>query len=687
MKISLNWIKDYVVPGIPADELARRLTMAGLEVEKSETVGGDTVFEFEITPNRPDCLNMIGLAREISAVLKKPLILPKITARKFPAKKCDVTIEASEACTRYIGTVIEGVKISPAPAQLRKRLVALGSRPISNVVDITNYCLFEIGQPLHAFDLDKLEGKKIVVRFAKKGEKIVTLDGIERELDPSVLVIADARKPVALAGIMGGANSEVTENTKNILLESACFDPVLIRRTARKLGLSSDSSYRFERGVVFEYVATGANRAVDLILESAGGTVISRSDVMGLNPTRRFLKTVTLNLEKMNAFLGAKVPQTEAKRILKALGFSFTTGKASALKVKPPVFRPDVQRPEDLYEEIARVLGYNNLPSSFPCVKMTGMNSNQSRKKRHEIAERLLSLGFSEVLTYTLINREQAVNAGVSNLSFMKVLNPLSKDQEALRPHLLPSLLQAAKTNLNHGQKDLMIFETGKAYPHGGEREELGILLTGDAAHDWRISGARTVDFYDLKGAVEIAVGPFVSGDIIFKVSEEQFLEEGQRADVFVGQPEDTSGKASSKKIGVCGKVGSQVLEQNGIRQDNVFFAQIDLEVVYALTKKEKAYVPACEFPGIARDVSIAVSKNIFFDEICRVVRQFGGEFLRTIQLKEQYLGEKIPADQRGLVFSVVYQAPDRTLTEEEIQTVHENVLRKLIERLGALIR
>lgn len=675
MKISLNWMKDYVSLGVSVEALVKRLTMAGIEAEKIETVGSDTVVEFEITPNRPDCLSMIGMAREISVALDKPLTIPKIQRRVISSKKCAVTVLASQACPRYIGTVIEGVQIKPADKKMQDRISALGSRPICNIVDVTNFCLFETGQPLHAFDLDKLKGREIVVRFARAGEKIVTLDGVERALDPSVLVIADAEKPVALAGIMGGANSEVTSGTKNILLESAYFDPVLIRRTARKLGLSSDASYRFERGVVFDNVAFGAARAVDLILEQAGGKETAQKDVAGSNPIRS--KKVFLNFAKQDAFLGAKIPVAQTKKILKALGFTFSAGKTGTLSVTPPAFRPDVVRPEDLYEEIARGLGYDRLPSSFPTVKLTGIGSNVHRAKRLKVTDYLLSQGFNEVLTYSLISQDQAEKARVNGFSGMKVLNPLSKEQELLRSHLLPSLLQVVYTNANHGQKDLAVFETGKVYPESGESEVLGIALTGKLRCDWRQADHAPFDFYDIKGAVERVLWQMNIQGVSFSVSEEVFLEKGQRADIFCGKV----------RIGSCGKVADEVVAGFGIKNQVVFFAQLDLEALYRLPQKAVKYVPIGEFPSIVRDVSIAADRKVSFGEICAVVREFGGEHLKKIDFKEEYLGEKIPQGQRGLVFSVCYQSSKCTLTEEEIQAVHDAVCQKLQERLGAVIR
>ncbi|MCK5082327.1 MAG: phenylalanine--tRNA ligase subunit beta, partial [Candidatus Omnitrophica bacterium] len=401
MKISLNWLKDYVTLGLSPEKLAFKLTMAGLEVEKISSIGGDTIFELEITPNRPDCLNMLGMARETAAILKKPRRIPKVKKRVWPKQKCAIEIDDKQACRRYIGTLIEGVSIKRAQEKVVKYLTALGMRSINNVVDITNFCLMETGQPLHAFDYDKLIGGKIFVRRAFKGEKIVTIDDVERELDPSILVIADQKRAVAIAGIMGGKDTEVTERTKNILLESAYFDPILIRRASRKLGLSSDSSYRFERGVDYRTVEDGAARAIDLILQSAGGKITKRSDVVAAR--KKTTQTqIAISKDTINARIGASYTDAQYKDILKRLDFSVASSKTGELKITPPSFREDVKADEDIVEEVSRIIGYDNLPLSFPQIKVSSIPPDPKRLARQKTRGLFLAQGFNEVITYTM---------------------------------------------------------------------------------------------------------------------------------------------------------------------------------------------------------------------------------------------------------------------------------------------
>ncbi len=675
MKISLEWIKEYVGLDITVPELVHKLTMAGIEAEKIESIGKDTVIEFEITPNRPDCLNMLGIAREVAAVLKKDLKEPALLKRSLPKQACNISIEAKEACKRYIGTLIEGVSVKSSPDEIKTRLQALGNRPISNIVDITNYCLFELGHPLHAFDYDKLKGGQIIVRYARKGEKIVTLDGQERELDPSVLVIADAERPVALAGIMGGANSEVTPSTKRVLLESAWFDPVLIRKTSRKMGLSSDSSYRFERGTVLAQVQKSAHRAVDLILQHAGGTVRSYKDVGGVGKTKK-KPAIVLKAQTVNDFLGATISTAEMKRILKTLGFGGTAPSADALRIVPPDFRADVRSAEDCYEEIGRVIGYDKLPSSLPLVTITSMRSNERRIKRAAIVEALLKQGLQEILTYSMVSREAHEKSFCAQRG-MVVLNPLSQEQELMRASLLPSFLSVVIENINHGQKDLQLFETGKAYLPGGEKERLAIIMTGAVKQDWRQAQKRTCDFYDLKGAVERACSALrTEGPSFEQVSDAKF-EEGQAASVRIGRNE----------IGTAGRLKAEILKAWDVKADEVFFAELDLEALYAMKQKPGRYVPLAQFPAVVRDVSLSIVSAISFQDIQKAILDLNLDMLKEIIFKEEYLGEKIQPGHRGVVFTVVYQNQQRTLTEAEVEGAHQKVLTSLVQRLGAMVR
>ena len=683
MKISLNWLKDYVTPGISPEKLAYKLTMAGLEVEKISSVGDDTIFELEITPNRPDCLNMLGMARETAAILKKPRKLPKIKKRVWPKQKCAVEISDKQDCLRYIGTLIEGVSIKEAREKVIKYLTALGMRPINNVVDITNFCLMETGQPLHAFDYDKLDGGKIVVRRARKGEKIVTIDDVERELDPSILVIADQKQAVAIAGIMGGRGSEVTGTTKNILLESAYFDPVLIRRASRKLGLSSDSSYRFERGVDYRTVEDGASRAIDLILESAQGKITKRSDVV-VARKKAAQTQITISKDTIAAHIGASLTTAQYKDILRRLDFSVTGSKTGVLKITPPSFRADIKAEEDIVEEVSRIIGYDNVPLSFPQVKASAILPDPKRITRRKARDLFLAQGFNEVITYTMINRKNLERSNQGDVRGIEIVNPLTQDQEIMRPSMLPSLLSIVLSNVNRGQKNIRFFETGKIYTAKGEKDVLGIIMMGQRGDDWRQIKKEDVDYYDLKGALQQTFDRLgiEKSKIRFESCREKFFASGQSAAVFI----------DGKKIGIIGKIEEDVLGRWDIKQKNVLFAQTDMDDIYVQKKQPLKYRTVSDFPSISRDISLAVQPQVTAYDIEQAIRKTVERekqvVLADLKFVEKYEGDKISKEQIGLIFSLTYQSRfTRTLRDEEVTEAHSKVCDVLVRDLGVIRR
>ena len=676
MKCSLSWIKDYTDIGVPADKLAHRLTMAGMEVEKIESVGTDKVFELEITPNRPDCLNMIGLARETAAVLDKKLRLPKIKKLCFPSKKCDVTVIDPTDCPRYIGTVIKDVKVGPSPDWIQQRLRSVGLRPINNIVDITNFCLLETGQPLHAFDYDKLRGNKIIVRRARWGEKIVTLDGEEKTLDGSVLVIADDRRPVAVAGIMGGEDTQVTTATRHILLESAAFDSVIIRRAARLLGLSSDSSYRFERGVDIRSTADATLRAVGLILATAGGSVAQYRDSFSGKKTAQSVK-MKMNAQAVCSALGARITAARMKTILKKLGCDVKSGPKDAFSVIPPSFRSDLKQSVDIIEEIARIIGYDNLPMSLPRVSYSSVPEDSRRQFRLRIVDILEAAGLHQVISYSLISREACEITRLSSGKCLAVKNALTQDQAVFRSSLLPGLLANLRLNLNRLEKDLRFFEVGHCYTAAGEQDVLGLVLTGRRWDDWRADPKAQIDFFDLKGVLT----RLLSG---LHCAEPKF--ESSRDPVFSGR-ESAVFSSSGHKLGKAGRIHPGILQAWDIRPQNIYYAEIALDDLRPCQPRSQTYRPYSEYPAIVRDVSLAVKKSIPYQKALDIAVEMGGELLQEVKFVEQYLGEKIPPGQRGLVFSLVYRSSQRTLTEDEVKQVHQAVLDALVRRVGAIVR
>ncbi len=672
MKISLDWLKDYVALSVSPEKFAHRLTMSGLEVEKIEAVDGDTLLELEITPNRADCLNMLGIARETAAVFNKRLKYPRRKRLKLPTEKCPVTILDQSGCLRYVGTVITGIKVAPSPEWLQKRLLAIGLRPINNVVDITNFVLLETGQPLHAFDYDKLIDGKIVVRRARKGEQIKTLDAVERTLQDNILVIADAHRPVALAGIIGGEETSVTEQTKNILLESAFFDPILIRRAARALGVSTDSSYRFERNVDLQNVDTHAARAIDLIREYAGGTLEKHTDVF---PGKRKIvkKEVSVRVEHINALLGSSFSSAQCKTILKKLEFTVKVKDRKVIQAIPPSFRNDIRRAEDLIEEVARIIGYDNLPESLPRMTISDAIIKDSRYIfRNNLRTKLLAQGLSEAVTYALIPQSSLVKVNLDQVECVRVKNPLTQEQEILRPTLLPNLLSVVRSNLNRGQKEIRLFESGKVYLRDGEQDVLAIIMTGMREYDWRSPQRTGEDFFDIKGVIES-----LGVSLRFVPSENKIFAAGQCVQIFSSGQKDV--------IGELGKVKKDILKNWDIKEDHVFFAEIRLN---NLEKSQaRIYESVSEFPAVTRDVSLAVRQDVSFENIIETARQLGGSLLADIQFLEQYRGEKIPQGQRGLVFSLLYQSRERTLTEEEINSLHQRICQTIVDKFQARMR
>src|SRR5262245_9405583 len=507
MKVSYNWLKEFVDIRETPQQLGTRLTNLGLAVDALESHSSDWIFELDVATNRPDCLSHFGVAREIAAAYGtalKPSKFELHEGEKRASEVFSISISDADLCARYCGRYVAGVKIGPSPEWLRDRLEALGVRSINNVADVTNYVMMELGQPLHAFDADLLEGQMIVVRRAELDEKIITLDGVERELNPSVLVIADGHRAVAVAGVMGGAETEISASTKNVLLESANFDPLSIRKTSRALGLSSEASYRFERGADVEMARYACDRAAALIQIVAVGTVYH--EVIDVYPRLRKPVTVDLGRHRIEAFLGASVPDTTVEQIFRRLSFQ-VNNKPKAWNVEVPSHRIDLTREEDLLDEIARHYGFDKFPSTLP--EWSGYGSALPT----EPAERLLrnqlaALGYSEImpLVFSDASKEQRFRP---NVEPVRLLNPMAEDEAALRTSQVPSMLRTIEWNLNRGLRNLQLFELGKIYRQGGENRALILGTTGVLRAKTVHEPEREFKFFDLKGDVEAILERF----------------------------------------------------------------------------------------------------------------------------------------------------------------------------------
>ncbi len=671
MKLSINWLKDYLDPKLSTEEMVNRLTMAGLEVESVEAHGKDTVIDLEVTPNRPDWLSVQGLARDIGAILQKKVVYPAIKNYAIKKSNLRIHIDDKRDCTRYVATLLSKAQVSQGGVWANY-LNSVDMKAISNAVDITNYILMDMGQPLHVFDYDKIEGGEVFVRRAKVGERIVTLDGVERKLDPSILVIADAQKPIAIAGIMGGMDTQVTTATTNILLESASFNSVLIRRASRSLALRSDSSYRFERGVDINGVLAGANRATSLLIEATKATLVGRLDAYAMSKAKE--KPISISANDVSRRLGLNLKPAQIKRGLVALGFK-VSGSAT-FKVTASSFRRDINQTADLVEEIARLTGFDKLPMAMPVIKATNINlDTRAAQLKTLLRQVLVGAGMNETVTFAMTNTKALVKSNLGETKALRVFNPLSQDQELMRPSLLPSLLQVALTNISRGQKDLRLFEIGKRYYAEGEKETLAILLTGRRHNDWRGNKKEMVDFIDLKGSIERVLGA-AGVTASFESLQWPAFDAQSAANIVL----------NGKPIGSLGKLAADVLRNWDIKNQDVYFAAIDLDSIITQPKVTK-YQALAEFPSISRDVSLSVKRETPYTDVEAICRKQGGALLTNVQFIEQYVGDKIAADQKALVFSLIYQSHERTLREEEINASQEAIIKALIAELGATRR
>ena len=676
MKVTYSWLKEFVDIKLPPEALAERLSMAGLAVASCTAIGGDWVFDIEVTSNRPDWLSVRGIVRDVCAMTGCPL-KKNLAAGKAFADKPGVCVSIAEKkdCALYFGRLITGAKVGPSPEWMQKKLKSLDIRCVNNVVDITNYCLLEYGQPLHAFDWERLSGPEIRVRRAKKGESLRLIDGSEKKLTPHVLVIADAEKPVAAAGIMGGKDSEVTASTSSLLLESACFDPVVVRRGTRELGTVSDSSYRFERGVDMEGVRRALDAATALILELCGGRVVSTGKAG--SETTKAPARISYDVQEACDVLDVSVTAGEAERILKHLGFGVRR-RGRRLQVTVPSFRRDVKIKEDLTEEIARVYGYEKIPLTQACLKPFLMKAPVEWVLESRAREFFKTAGLQEILTYSLLSKKdyEQTNMALPG-DELTLRNPLSQDFSILRTTMVPNLLQVASYNAKRSQADLELFEVGHMFVSSSEIPAAGLLLCGDKKSSWTRSSV-PYDFYDLKGICERFLEDAGIKGYSFEPSVQPFAVAGACASVMI----------SGKHAGFLCQVAEAVKKSWDIKtKKDIFVAQLDLTVLSAYVCFSKQIRAVASTPSLSRDVSILVSAGVHFENICRVIRQHSQGYLKDIRLAERYKGQDMAQDQAALTIRLDYGCDDKTLTDEEIAPVHAAVLEALKKELSLILR
>jgi phenylalanyl-tRNA synthetase beta chain len=651
----------------------------------------DTIFEIEITPNRPDVLAIVGVAREVAALTGAPFRYPQVTVKEGEspaAALAAVEIADPDLCPRYAARVITGLTVKPSPPWLAQRLRTVGLRPINNVVDVTNYVLWELGQPLHAFDRDRLEGGRIVVRRARPGERLTTLDGRERALAPDMLMICDAARPVAVGGVMGGADSEVRAGTTTVLLESACFNPGSIRRTSRALSLSSDASYRFERGADIEGVIPALDRAAYLMADLGGGTVAH--GVLDVYPAPRPHSRIALRLERVERVIGAAPPRAEAVRILQALGFA-VDDTGPTLQVVVPSFRRDIVQEDDLVEEIVRIWGYDQIPLILagggelsPVTRPAGLRVTRAASRA------LVDAGLAECITYAFVDPARLKLLGWDDPARLVALqNPLSAERSVMRPSLLPGLLEVLATNVHRQNPDVRAFEVGTIFsPHresDGDRpahEELwlGLALTGlRAPRAWH-SGRERVDVYDAKGMAELVLAaagaPRAETTPWGPGQEPAYLEPGRSARLV----------REGEELGWFGEVSAQVREAFDLDAP-VFAAGVALGALAARPTPVARYAPLPRFPAVQRDLALVVADDVTVAQVEAAIRGMDAAWLTRVQVFDVYSGSQVGAGRRSLAFGLTFQAPDRTLTDAEVNEQHARVVRELGRRFGAEVR
>jgi len=668
MKISLNWLSDYVpdVAKVRVPELERLLKQIGLPVEEVLESEADIVLDLEVTSNRGDCLGHIGVAREVAAILDAEFRPPQIGELPTSGKAEDLTavkVLDPDLCPRYTARVLRGVKVGPSPAWMVERLEAVGLRGINNVVDVTNYILMEHSQPLHSFDYDKLRENRIVVRRARNGEMLVSIDETKCELDDSMLIIADAQRPVAIAGVMGGLNTEVTEQTTNVLIEAAQFDPLSIRHTSRKLQLMSESNYRFERGVDPVGVDKASLRACQLILELGGGELAEGVVDVWANPFEP--RKVTMRYARCSALLGLEIPPQRQSRILGRLHLA-PEPQADRVVCTIPPWRADLTREADLIEEVARMAGYDEIPVADEVTHPVSPEDVSTRIRRLA-GEALAACGFDEAITFTFINQAEADLFGIERTVGVDKLN--RKTNNVLRPTLLPSLLRACKTNQNVGNAEVDLFEIASCFPGaaGGqlpdEYVELAMVSAGELS---RLRGALEAVVAHLAPQAELAIRP----------EDAAHLAEGTAAAVVLdGAP-----------IGTIGRIAERLQHHYGLERP-VVAAAVRFEPLAAATNLTRTYQPVPKFPAVRRDLSVIVDDPVTWQQLAEAVEAVEQPLRDAVEYVTTYRGKPVPPGRKSVTVTLVYRCADRTLRGEEVDEQVQQVLSALRERLRAKLR
>ncbi len=651
----------------------------------------DTLIEVDLTPNRPDCTSVVGVAREIAAFSGSFLKLPEADG-SIPASgtlgntSFSIEVRDSILCPRYAAQLLRGVKIGPSPAWLQRLLTAVGLRPINNIVDITNFVMLEYGQPLHAFDFNKLSGGKIIVRQALSGEKLTTLDDVERLLEPDMLVICDENKPAAVAGVMGGGGSEVDNSSSEILLESAYFNPVSIRRTARRLKLSTDASYRFERGIDPQGTIKALNRAISLMVRYGGAeTSGSMVDCQGTMPE---IKPINLRVQRTSNLLGDDFTLEEISSMLNAIEISSTRIDEDTLLVTPPSFRVDLEREIDLVEEIARLKGYNEISTTLPTVPMTFSSQAEDRLLRRKISRIMTGLGCSEAINYSFTDPANfdklTLEENDHRRRTIKIMNPLSEEQSIMRTTLLPGLLENARHNINHQNNDLKLFEIGKVFlPVDGqeqplEEQHLSAVFSGRRQLDGPPVhfGTTPFDIYDAKGIIENILNEIRLEAHFIMDSDTPYSTSGQFLTI----------ESAGKYLGELGKLSPRVLKDFGIKEE-VYFLDLNLDNVGAAQIASIKFKPLSRFPAVKRDLAIVIDNGIGAGELVDAINNKGFKHLQQVEIFDIYQGNPINEGQKSVALSLTYHSDKNTLKDKAVAKIQNKIIALLVDKFHGKLR
>lgn len=643
----------------------------GMDVREALGIN-DALIEFEITSNRPDCRSIIGIAREAAVTLGKELKYPQITVNGSDEEmKFEIDVQ-TELCKRYCGKVIKDVKVGPSPYWMQRRLIEAGMRPINNIVDITNYVMLELGQPLHAFDLEDIKYNKMIVKLAQEGEKFTTLDGAQRTLTSDMLVIGNQDKTLDLAGIMGGENSEVKDNTTSIFLEGASFAKENIRATSKKLGLRTEASSRFEKGIDVNLTEAAVNRACQLIEELGCGTVLN--GMLDYYPKKEEVQKITANPERINKLLGVNVPMDQFINILERLEFKCNLISSDKLELEVPSFRLDICEDADILEEVARIYGYENIPSATLEGNATAGVKTNKQKFMDNVKSNSIAVGLNEILTYSFVSPR-----GVDKLNlaedderreFVKIINPLGEETSVMRTTLIPNMLDVISTNLSHKVEEVYAFECGNTFrPQEGlpvETKKLSIGMYG-----------KEVDFFSIKGAVET---------ILKNVGFDGYEVEPETKNLTFHPGRCAKLVYNNICIGTFGELHPDVLENYDLNQ-RVYVAEIDIDLVFENLNNSKVYNPLPKYPATTRDIALLVKDEVFVKQIEDIIKANGSDILESYQLFDVYKGSQIEEGHKSIAYSITYRSKDKTLTDEDVAKVHDKIVSELSEKLNANLR